>query len=81
VHEKTGHITAHDTADDVEYLGPTWTRRDCYRRYCEEQGQHVMTSNIGTSTLEPIPSFDDPKPCIPWSTSMDVGSGSMPSYG
>jgi hypothetical protein len=27
-----------------------------------------MTSNIGTSTLDPIPSFVDPKPCIPRST-------------
>jgi hypothetical protein len=26
-----------------------------------------MTSNIGTSTLEPILSFHNPKPCIPWS--------------
>jgi hypothetical protein len=26
VREKTGNITACDTADDVEYLGPTWTK-------------------------------------------------------
>jgi hypothetical protein len=26
--KKTGHITTHDNVDDVEYLGPMWTKQD-----------------------------------------------------
>jgi hypothetical protein len=54
VREVTGKIELRDTDDDALYLGPAWTKRDCYKRYCDSQGYKLGTSSMGKTTLIPV---------------------------
>jgi hypothetical protein len=69
VREITGQIELRDTDDDALYLGPAWTKQDCYMCNCDIQGYKLETSSTGKTTLIPVALDDEErKPCITWST-------------
>ena len=81
VREVTGQIEIRDTDDEALYLGSSWTKRDCYKRYCLGRGYNVETTSTGITKLiaiDPEPDEVDKKPCIWWSTFHDYWKRNYP---
>ena len=66
VREATGTLTIRDNNDTAKYLPSNMSKRGCYRQYCQQRGEIVVTSHDGSCTLDNIDNVNNNKECISW---------------
>jgi len=69
--EASDSDTSVNTRTTIICLPSTFTKRECYRKFCRTRGKKVITTRNGATRLEDIPNFfenGETKSCIAWTT-------------